>query len=42
MTQKDPNDYLGSVFVWDEQKVRDIMRDIVKFTKENDNNIKWR
>lgn len=39
---KDPNDYVGSVFVWEEQKVNIIMRDIVEFTKKSDNNIKWR
>ena len=36
---KDPNDYIGSVFVWDEEKVKEIMQDIVNFTKQSDNNI---
>jgi len=39
---KDPNDYVGSVFVWDEQKVKEIMQDIVNFTKQSDNNTKWK
>ena len=40
---KDPNDYIGSVFVWDKEKVNGIMQDIVNFTKQSDNNIKdWR
>ena len=39
---KDPNDYIGSVFVWDEEKVKEIMQDIVNFTKQSDNNINWR
>ena len=38
---EDPNKYVGSVFVWDEQKVKEIMQDIVNFTKKSDNNIKW-
>ena len=36
---KDPNDYIGSVFVWDTEKVKEIMQDIVNFTKQSDNNI---
>lgn len=39
---KDPNDYIGAVFVWDKQKVKKIMQDIVNFTKQNDNNINWK
>ena len=39
---EDPNKYVGSVFVWKEEKVKEIMRDIVNFTKQNDNNIRWR
>lgn len=40
---KDPNDYIGSVFVWDQEKVKGIMQDLVNFTKQSDNNIKdWR
>ncbi len=42
MIMADPNNYIGSVFVWEEQKVREIMQDIVNFTKQSDNNIKWR
>ena len=38
----DPNDYIGPVVVWDEEKVKEIMQDIVNFTKQSDNNIKWR
>lgn len=38
----DPNKHIGSVFVWEEDKVNEIMRDIVEFTKHSDNNIKWR
>ena len=41
MAQKDPNNYIGSVFIWEEQKVKEIMQDIVNFTKQSDNNIKW-
>ena len=41
MIQKDPNNYIGSVFIWEEQKVKEIMQDIVNFTKQSDNNIKW-
>ena len=26
----------------EEQKVKDIMQDIVNFTKQSDNNIKWK
>lgn len=36
---EDPNKYVGSVFVWEEQKVKEIMQDIVNFTKQSDNNI---
>lgn len=39
---KDPNSYIGSVFVWNEEKVKEIMQDIVNFTKQSDNNINWR
>lgn len=39
---KDPNDYIGSVFVWEEEKVKKIIQDIVNFTKQSDNNIEWR
>ena len=39
---KDPNDYIGSVFVWHEENVKEIMQDIVNFTKQNDNNIRWK
>lgn len=42
MAAKDPNDYIGSVFVWNEEKVKEIMQDIVNFTKQNDNNIRWK
>lgn len=38
---KDPNKYVGSVFIWEDKKVKDIMQDIVNFTKQSDNNIKW-
>ena len=38
MAIKDPNNYLGSVFEWEPRKVKEIMRDIVKFTQETDNN----
>jgi len=38
---EDPNKYVGSVFVWEEQKVKEIMQDIVNFTKQSDNNINW-
>lgn len=37
----DPNKYLGPVVVWEEQKVKEIMQDIVAFTKQSDNNINW-
>ena len=43
--ENDPNKYIGSVFVWDEEKVKEIMQDIVDFTKKTDNNIsydKWK
>jgi hypothetical protein len=33
---KDPNDYIGSVFVWDKEKVNGIMQDIVNFIKYNE------
>lgn len=36
---KDPNDYIGSVFIWDEGKVKEIMQDIVNFTRQSDNNV---
>lgn len=39
---EDPNNYRGSVFVWDEQKVKEIMQDIVDFTKKSGNNINWK
>lgn len=39
---EDHNNYIGSVFVWEEEKVKEIMQDIVNFTKQSDNNIKWR
>ncbi len=39
---EDPNKYVGSVFVWEEEKVKEIMQDIVDFTKQSDNNIKWK
>ena len=42
LIMKDPNKYIGSVFVWEEEKVEEIMQDIVNFTKQSDNNIKWR
>ena len=38
---KDPINYIGSVFVWDEEKVMEIMQDIVNFTKQS-NNLNWR
>jgi hypothetical protein len=41
MIMEDPNKYVGSVFVWEEQKVKEIMQDIVNFTKQSDNNINW-
>ena len=37
----DANKYVGSVFVWEEQKVKEIMQDIVNFTKQSGNNINW-
>lgn len=40
--ENDPNKYIGSIFVWDEEKVKEIMQDIINFTKESDNNIKWK
>ena len=27
--ENDPNKYVGSVFVWDEEKVKEIMQDII-------------
>ena len=39
---EDPNEYVGSVFVLEEEKVKEIMQDIVDFTKQSDNNIKWK
>lgn len=39
---EDPNNYVGSVFVWEKEKIKEIMQDIVNFTKQSDNNIKWR
>ena len=39
---KDPNDYIGSVFIWDKEKIKEIMKDIVDFTKQSDNNIRWK
>lgn len=39
---QDPNKYIGSVFVWEEEKVKEIMQYIVNFTKKIDNNIIWR
>lgn len=38
---EDPNKYVDSVIVWEEQKVKEIMQDIVNFTKQSDNNINW-
>ena len=38
---EDPNKYVGSVFVWEEEKVKEIMQDIVNFTKKSDN-INWK
>ena len=37
---EDPNKYVGSLFIWDKQKVKEIMQDIVNFTRKSDNNIK--
>ena len=37
----DPNKYVGHVVVWEEQKVKEIMQDIVNFTKQSGNNINW-
>lgn len=39
---ENPNNHVGSVFVWKEEKIKEIMQDIVNFTKQSDNNIKWR
>ena len=39
---EDPNKYIGSIFVWEEEKVKEIMQDIVNFTKQSNNNIRWR
>ena len=37
----DQNKDVGPVIVWEEQKVKEIMQDIVNFTKQSDNNINW-
>lgn len=39
---EDPNNYIGSVFIWDKQKVEEIMQDIVNFTRKFDNNVTWK
>ena len=39
---EDPNKYVGSVFVWEEEKIKEIIQDIVNFTKQSNNNIRWR
>ena len=42
LIMEDQNKYVGSDFVWEEEKVKEIMQDIVNFTKQSDNNIKWK
>lgn len=32
----DPNKFIGSIFVWEPNKVKEIMQDIVDFTKNSD------
>ena len=39
---ENPQRLLGSTFVWDEEKVKEITQDIVNFIKQSDNNINWR
>lgn len=33
----DPNKFVGSMFVWKPDKVKEIMQDIVDFTKQSNN-----